>query len=1238
MPAIGVLNILSWNVELIGFGMFEAFLEDLSREIDWGILLLQEFTASSSVWPQLSQDGHSIYIQPPCPGRRCSAIIVKHEFSHLVVDGSFESWGRACSLTVSWSGWRLKVVSSHLDPGHSINEYQTSIDDIAHCISFCRPPQTYVVLGVDAQDSVGPSTWDDLKDDQHVLGEYCELNRGEKGELFMRFCLEHWLKVYNTWFASPIGTHTCHYHLRHPPKQIDHIGSNLPKRAVVTCGPLDSTATVSDHRPNCLTILGKRFQACARTDCQNHVKPIRRKLTDPAYNTLIRNSLKMPKPFVPDTISGYHIYTDGSATKHKRKVIAAGWSFVLFGDGPIPGNDDSTLLIAMGPAVVCPRSRYFLGAKHRTNNTAELSALLECFLFILGQVSAEQPYFPLGSTVHIHTDSKYCKGVAEFKFNPQENVAMAMLLQHLVKQVGKYFNVALHWVAGHSNIFGNELADKHAKQGASVDFRSSWWTRPYRLVDWDAQGYRATLSEAGVIAELRDGVIASQCSRPPRPPPKRQLLQEQIPSVHLERYSAAGCLVPSLGAITDAISNAGRLCGKGSRLTKYRLASDHPLIVEMKQLESHRRQTRDPVHRQSLSLQVCRLRRKIRTLTKEEACKHAISKLEIPGHLKKHQRPSKVFSLTDYTFASVTYDTPDAISDHVTDYFSALFCGEEDHVLPSCLFQRWSLDALGDVRVLDGSLVKQAAFCFKPGKTCADDMMVSEMLALLGDDVFEMIAEAFQLRLLNALSEDDDASWDEQLVKLLKKKVAAKTVKHFRPIAVIPVLSMLYSRVLLFLAGGAIKKLQAPQFAFRRGYQAHEVIFILRNLIEKSLEWQIHLFVLDGDLHKAYDFTRHTSCIRGLQRQGVPNLLIAGWMREVRRESTVFVLDASSRSEPIRRTRSLRQGDPAAPDIFNAALDCVADEFCKWCRTNGYGIKLNSEMHLSLLFFADNFWLLATSPQMLEAMTQKWLDLLTAAGWEVPLEETTWCTTAPDEHHWKVHAQGSALPRSSRKVGFMALGVRLTFDNSFAYELSERISKAWRAFYKYRDLLCCKNCPMKPRLKLLRLLVACALFWCAGSWNLTTVQLAKLRGVQQAMIRKMLGLRAHDGETVADFCERHARSVKHVLLSHGERSWDATYHRLMFSWAGHVQRIGSYDPQQPTFQVLHYKDWQWIQLIASQNSGNQLHCRKLHTWRWERPLYKFFQDREDSWEQVAANKAEWQQLLPDMVTWRCTHR
>ena len=136
----------------------------------------------------------------------------------------------------------------------------------------------------------------------------------------------------------------------------------------------------------------------------------------------------------------------------------------------------------------------------------------------------------------------------------------------------------------------------------------------------------------------------------------------------------------------------------------------------------------------------------------------------------------------------------------------------------------------------------------------------------------------------------------------------------------------------------------------------------------------------------------------------------------------------------------------------------------------------------------------------------------------------------------------------------------------------------------------------------------------------------------------MLRLKKGDDETVGMFCERYARNVKQVLHAHGEQSWDETYDGLVFSWAGHVHRIGSYDPDRLTFQVLHYKKLQWIQLIASQNGGNQLHCRKLHTWRWERPLYKFFADREGSWQQSAANKTEWQQLLPDMVAWRDIHR
>ncbi len=49
--------------------------------------------------------------------------------------------------------------------------------------------------------------------------------------------------------------------------------------------------------------------------------------------------------------------------------------------------------------------------------------------------------------------------------------------------------------------------------------------------------------------------------------------------------------------------------------------------------------------------------------------------------------------------------------------------------------------------------------------------------------------------------------------------------------------------------------MEAPQFAVRKFYQAHEVVFILRQLIEKAVEWRApHVYVMDGDIKKAYDF------------------------------------------------------------------------------------------------------------------------------------------------------------------------------------------------------------------------------------------------------------------------------------------------------------------------------------------------------------------------------------------------
>ena len=286
------------------------------------------------------------------------------------------------------------------------------------------------------------------------------------------------------------------------------------------------------------------------------------------------------------------------------------------------------------------------------------------------------------------------------------------------------------------------------------------------------------------------------------------------------------------------------------------------------------------------------------------------------------------------------------------------------------------------------------------------------------------------------------------------------------------------------------------------------------------------------------------------------------------------------------------------------------------------------------MLFADNFWLFATSPHELTQMGKLWLRLLQRAGWQAPADEMTWCTSAADNEVWRVVLADFEVARSPRNLGFKALGVQITFDNRFNVELEARIKAAWRSFYKFADLLMCKSAPLGKRLKLMGVVIPPSLFWCAGSWNLIRTQLEKLRGVQLRMIRKMIGPRRQDGESLADFMHRSNASIKHLMSRHGVEHWDAHYHRLQFSWAGDVARMATLCPKRLTYAALKHRDISWIHKMAEQYRGNQQHCRKLHTWRWERCLFKY----SCSWQQDAQDKHKWQKSLDEMVQWRCTHR
>ena len=199
----------------------------------------------------------------------------------------------------------------------------------------------------------------------------------------------------------------------------------------------------------------------------------------------------------------------------------------------------------------------------------------------------------------------------------------------------------------------------------------------------------------------------------------------------------------------------------------------------------------------------------------------------------------------------------------------------------------------------------------------------------------------------------------------MEKLVGTLRIDKLRPIGILPSFYKLFSIVLALLAGDRLTELRSRQFAFRPGFQVAEPVFILNQIIEKSIEFAFPLVIADMDIWKAYDSAEFSELLQAADRVHLPRILTAAWLRELSGMSSIFIMSSSSQSEVVRRMRSLVQGDPIRSlSLFNLILDGPVFEFEQECRRKGWGFNMDG-FAVPIILFADNCWLLAKGPKEL---------------------------------------------------------------------------------------------------------------------------------------------------------------------------------------------------------------------------------------------------------------------------------
>ena len=146
------------------------------------------------------------------------------------------------------------------------------------------------------------------------------------------------------------------------------------------------------------------------------------------------------------------IYTDGG-TRVVYCETLAGW-------GVISRSPHGRIDVMFGPVVTTEAHLAFSGARTHSNNTAEMTAMIEALFFLgpHGTVTRDE------QSCHYY-DSMHAAGVCLGTIQARTHVQLALACQQSVIRAQHRLRLTMQHVYGHGGNLGNECADHAAALG-----------------------------------------------------------------------------------------------------------------------------------------------------------------------------------------------------------------------------------------------------------------------------------------------------------------------------------------------------------------------------------------------------------------------------------------------------------------------------------------------------------------------------------------------------------------------------------------------------------------------------------------------------------------------------------------------------------------------------------------------------------------------------------------------------
>ncbi|KAA5564340.1 reverse transcriptase family protein, partial [Pseudomonas aeruginosa] len=152
----------------------------------------------------------------------------------------------------------------------------------------------------------------------------------------------------------------------------------------------------------------------------------------------------------------------------------------------------------------------------------------------------------------------------------------------------------------------------------------------------------------------------------------------------------------------------------------------------------------------------------------------------------------------------------------------------------------------------------------KNNKAPGEDGITTELLTAGGTPVLKVLQKLFNSSLLDG---KPPQAWNRGVVILFFKKGDKTLLKNYRPIALLSHVYKLFSRVITKRLERRFDDFQpTEQAGFRKGYSTIDHIHTLRQIVQKTEEYNRPLCLAFVDYEKAFDSVETWAVLRSLQR------------------------------------------------------------------------------------------------------------------------------------------------------------------------------------------------------------------------------------------------------------------------------------------------------------------------------------------------------------------------------------